>query len=185
MHTLYWSSYTVCIYTVPCFPCECTTYLKPWLNSTERTELGSTLLSCFSITQQTSSVTVLRQLRSANVNDTRLTCSYCTFFRRNMNVCMCIFIWTYANEQINTNHMFKGLMYLWGGGLILSFFKEPFSFFYEISPLYVYSLNKSDKVRNVVIPVFCDKEKSVESESQCKCIFLAILTAHKSDIRFS
>lgn len=62
------------------------------------------------------------------------------------------FIGTYATYQVNTDSVFfKGILYLWGYSF-LSFFT---CFFNEINLLYVYSLNKSDKVCNVASPVVC------------------------------
>ncbi len=67
------------------------------------------------------------------------------------------------------------------GILIFVFF---YSFFYEINLLYVYSLNKSDKVCNVVTPVVCVQGRCrVRVEPHSK--FLTLETAVDKTISIS
>ena len=74
-------------------------------------------------TRQSNSVTVLRQLRTASVNDTRLTCLYCAVFRSKISVCV-FFFRTCANQQVNTDSDFFFLKAycIYMGYSFLSFF---------------------------------------------------------------
>lgn len=115
-------------------------------------------------------VTVVMQMRSDGV----CRCGggvVLLVFRRNTSMCGG-FIGTYATyKQTQTLFKFKGILYLWEYSFLSIFY-----FFNVISLLYVYSLNKSDKVCNIVIPVVCvQRLKHVHAELHSK--FLTVEAA--------
>lgn len=109
--------------------------------------------SSFDLTRQRYSVIVFRQLRSAHVNDTRLMSLSSAKFSEGVWVWVFLifFIGTYATYQVNADCFLKAYCIYRDTHFCLFYL----SFFNEISLLYVYSLNKSDKVCNAVSPVVC------------------------------